>query len=55
MGEAKEKPIMELRAGRLRCELHPELGGAIAGLGLAILQPGESLMAQMRIEAEAAP
>ncbi len=23
--------MIELRAGRLRCELHPELGGCIAG------------------------
>jgi aldose 1-epimerase len=26
--------MIELRAGRLRCELHPELGGAIAGFWL---------------------
>ncbi|HEY0823641.1 MAG TPA: aldose 1-epimerase [Ramlibacter sp.] len=26
--------MIELRAGRLRCELHPELGGSIAGLWL---------------------
>jgi aldose 1-epimerase len=26
--------MVELRAGRLRCELHPELGGAVAGLWL---------------------
>lgn len=26
--------MIELRAGQLRCELHPELGGAIAGLWL---------------------
>ena len=24
--------MIEMRAGRLRCELHPGLGGAIAGL-----------------------
>lgn len=26
--------MIELRAGRLRCELHPDLGGAVAGLWL---------------------
>lgn len=26
--------MIELRAGRLRCELHPELGGSVAGLWL---------------------
>src|SRR6478752_5261345 len=29
-----DKPMIELRAGALRCELVPELGGAIAGLWL---------------------
>jgi aldose 1-epimerase len=27
--------MVELQAGRLRCELHPELGGSVAGLWLA--------------------
>src|SRR4051812_29170254 len=34
MGATGDQPMIELRAGALRCELAPELGGAVAGLWL---------------------
>lgn len=61
--------MIELQAGRLRCAGEPELGGCVshvnnavqtaasgsaaADLGLATLQPGETMMAQMTIGVEA--
>src|SRR3954468_5986096 len=38
-----DKPMIDLRAGRLRCALNPDAGGAVAGLwldGQALLHAG---------------